>query len=302
MLWIILCVATAIIYSISTFFDNYVIDVFYKSKTPQAVKTVNGRIYLIFAAILLPLFAKDIGSINNAILATFAGFIMSLAGIPYILGFKNEESTGAAVYFQMQPLIMLIADIAFLGKDFSPMQGLGFIVTLCAPLVIIFSNRRKSAREHSLFSAGMFLTHVTLASVSGAIFASIGNRASAFSVFAFWILGRGISDFLMSFTPSWRKRFKYVRRRYGLKMLVPHIFNVTICVVADFLFRFAFTITATSLASVVTNALELIFTFVLGIILTLIIPKFGREELTKRKIIAHAIAVAFAIAGIIILK
>jgi drug/metabolite transporter (DMT)-like permease len=304
MLWIILCVITAALYAISTIIDNYVIDVFFKENCPQSVKTINGRFYLVMAIILLPLFGQQIGSINNAILATLAGALMSLSGIPYVLGFKNENATSAAVYFQMQPLFFLLADFFFLGQPLNGTQILGFIITLTAPIVIIFSNRRATARKHSAYAALMFLAHVVIAAVSGTLFAHVGSNSavSPFAIFSFFVLGRAISDNLLSLLPSWRKRFKYVRRRYGAKLITPQVINLIICAAADFLYRFTLILVATSIASVVTHALELIFTFILGIILTLIWPRFGREELTRRKILAHTAAVILALTGIFILK
>ena len=138
---------------------------------------------------------------------------------------------------------------------------------------------------------------------SSAIFAYLGKNNDAWTIYGFYIFGRGFCDFCLThFIPSWHKRDKYVRKRYGMRLLLIQGSNLIIYTGADFLMRYVYTIAPTSLSSVVINALELIFTFLLGIILTIFWPKLGREKLKRHTIIAHAVAVILAVIGIIILN
>ena len=59
MLWLILCIITAGIYSITAFLDNYITDVIFKNKKPQALKVFNGATYLVFALLTAVFFNID---------------------------------------------------------------------------------------------------------------------------------------------------------------------------------------------------------------------------------------------------
>ena len=73
-------------------------------------------------------------------------------------------------------------------------------------------------------------------------------------------------------------------------------------IAAEFASRWSLILGVAALASVVANVAELILTFVLGLVLSAIWPKFGREKLNRHIIIAHLLAVVLCITGIIILQ
>ena len=93
---------------------------------------------------------------------------------------------------------------------------------------------------------------------------------------------------------------KFIWRRKKWQFLFAEGTNQIICIIAEFLSRYALIIGVASLISVTYNVLELIFTFALGIILSIIWPKFGREKLNRHVVIAHFIAPILATIGIIL--
>ena len=302
MFWLILCIGIAATYALSAILDNYLIDVFYKNKNAEAIKAINSPFYFALGIIMIALFGIHINSPITALIAAGSGALISLASIPYIRALKNEEATTASIFYQLQPLIFLLIDVSILQKAITGNDMLGFVVTLLAPIVVIASAHRKGHRI-DFSSAILFVLYDIFAVASSAIFAYLGKNNDAWTIYGFYIFGRGFCDFCLThLIPSWHKRDKYVRKRYGMRLLLIQGSNLIIYTGADFLMRYVYTIAPTSLSSVVINALELIFTFLLGIILTIFWPKLGREKLNRHTIIAHAIAVFLAVIGIIILN
>ena len=80
------------------------------------------------------------------------------------------------------------------------------------------------------------------------------------------------------------------------------IANQCLCAFADYMYRYGLVLGIAALGSAITNAAELIMTFILGIVLSVIWPNFGREKLHRHLIVAHIIAVALCVAGIIIIQ
>ena len=123
------------------------------------------------------------------------------------------------------------------------------------------------------------------------------------TTFSWFMLGRGVMDFIYYFShPSWRQRFKYVSKHNGKRLYAALGISQLIFLFAEFAGRYALIIGTPALVSVVSNALEMILVFVLGIILSIIVPKFGREKLSRHIVIAHLVATVLAVVGIVLLN
>ena len=106
----------------------------------------------------------------------------------------------------------------------------------------------------------------------------------------------------MAINKPWQQRFKYIWRRKRKRFLIAILANQAISTSAELAIRAAMILGVTALVSVTCNAAELIITFLLGIVLSLIWPKFGRENIHRHVVIAHLLATVLAVVGIIILK
>jgi hypothetical protein len=109
-------------------------------------------------------------------------------------------------------------------------------------------------------------------------------------------------DCIIGLSPRLRQRHRYVLKNSRAKYLIPTLFNQILCSAADFAYRYGMVIGIASIASALTNSGELILTFVNGIVLSIIWPKFGREKLQRRVVLAHIIAVILCVVGIFIIQ
>ena len=79
--------------------------------------------------------------------------------------------------------------------------------------------------------------------------------------------------------------------------------NFCIGTAKEFTYRAALATAPTvAMASVASDSSEPIVIFFMGLLLTLLWPKFGREKLDKKSIIVHLVATALVVTGIIILQ
>ncbi|MBR0134067.1 hypothetical protein IJM16_02270, partial [Candidatus Saccharibacteria bacterium] len=216
---------------------------------------------------------------------------------------KHEETTTASIFLQVVPVIYLIGDFLVFGEKITAMQLLAFFIIISAPMVVIFSRRRKRMRKLEIGAALLLLAYSVLAATSGLITSHAGAGYDFNNVFAYFVIGRGIMDLIYYFcNPSWQKRYKYVHKHDFKRLYISLTAAQVIFLIAEFAGRYALIIGIPALVSVTSTALELIVVFVLGIILSIIVPVFGREKLSKHIIIAHLIATILAVTGIIILQ
>ncbi len=301
MLWLILCLSAAAIWGISAFFDNYLTDVIFKNRTPQAMKAINGPTYLIFAVILAICFGNSINFSAPILILLLSGVLHSVGSIFYYNALKGENATGAAIFYQLQPLLFLAGGFLLFGESISPQQILGFILILLAPIVVILSKRRNS-RRMEMRAALLLIIYVIFATVSSGIAVRVGHQEHFITVFTFFLVGRGASDLLISFVPKIRRRHHYIMEHDGAKYITITLLNQIICTAADFMYRYGLILGIAALASAFTNAAELILTFLFGIIFSIIWPKFGREKLNRRDVLAHIVAVILCAIGIFVIQ
>ena len=303
MQWLILSLVAALAWSFSSFIDNYLTDVVFSKKTPQSMKIANGISYIIVALVLLFVATPAPIETWQALLLIASGVLASISSIPYFMGLKNEEATGATIYYQLIPVIYLLVGWLVFREPISLRQIIGFVVIIIAPVIIIFSRKRPRSRRKEVVSALFLLLYVAFNATSGILSTKVGGELPFTTVFFYLLIGRGFMDiFLFATNKSWQQRIKFILRRKRIQFLSLITVNQVLTVVAEAAGRMSLIAGVAALASVVANASQLILTFVLGIILSAIWPKFGREKLNRHVIIAHLLAVILCVSGIIILQ
>lgn len=302
MQWIILCILAALFFSIGVFIDNYLADVIFKGKKPQAIKVVDAFLYLILAVAIAAIFGLKEMPIALIIIALVSGAITSLASLPYYLGLRDEEATSATIFFQITPVLCIIGDFLILNRTITQQQIYGFILVLSAPFIITLARQHKKTRKLELRASLLLLAHAVLYAIGSIVYAKAQqDEPDAMTLYFWFILGRSLFDFIVTiFRPKLRQRVKQVMKATPAKFLIAAVATLALAVAGDFLLRYSYTLTTTSLATVLSNASELIITFMLGIVLTLIWPKFGREKLNRHIIISHLVAVVLVVIGIIL--
>ncbi len=312
-LWLILTLIASVAGSISAFIDNYVTDVYFRGKTPAAQKVIGGPINLFVG--LASLVVYSIISPNgyppafNTILFVASGIISSLATMFYYMALKSEDTTGAIIFCQLYPIFYLILGFLFLGEKIVGMQLIAFLFLIAAPVVILLLTGKR--RKKMEYRAGLLLLiNVILQPIAAIIFIFAGrdiswtnNEFSIVLAMGLMFIGKGIFDVVMStLNKKWRRRAKRAIIESRMKIFVPFFINIVIWLFADYGIRKAMLAEQVAIVSAINLAVELLATFVLGLIFTIIWPRFGREKLDKRTVAAHFVATILAIIGIILVE
>lgn len=304
--WLTLVAINVLADSTRIFIDNYNSDYYFKGKGSVSQKLFYGYAYLFFAPIIAFIFGADFNNtaISTIILLFLAGFISGIAGIPYYRALEIENSTSLGIFIQFAPILYLILGWFFLNETFSPFQLIAFAIIIAAPLTIVFSARKK--RRHMEIKAVLYaLIYVVFYVLSSFIFVKeSGNGLNMVAAIVLVLIGKGVSNLIIVYSrPKWRKRFYHVLYSCKFKILKPLFLNSMIGVVADLCYRLALaTAPAIALASAISDTAEPIVIFFMGILFTLISPKFGREKLDKKTVIVHLVATILVVTGILIMQ
>ena len=307
MTWLIFVIITVITDSARIFIDNYVSDTYFKGHHSVSQKLFYGYAFTIFSIITLIIagFNFEIISLPHIINLLISGAIGAISGIFYYRALELDDSTNLGIFIQLAPVFYLILGWLFLGESFSPFQLVAFAIIIAAPLLIVLTTRKKS-RSVRIKAVIYSLIYVFIAVVGNLVFVKTNASTSAnfFITTALVLLGKGIANIVIVYAnPKWCHRFRYVLKRSRGKVLRPMLTNFIFGGVKEFTYRAALAFApAVALASAASDSAEPIVIFFMGVILTLIWPRFGREKLDKKSVLVHLAATALVVVGIVLLQ
>lgn len=306
MSWILLVVIANILDSLRIFIDNYVSDVYYKKRQAISQRLFYGYMGLFAAVIILAVTRFDIHSMDPKIIGflVVSGLISAASTIPYIRVLEIDDSVNLGIFIQLAPILYLVLGWIFLGEDFSPFQLIAFAVILAAPLLIVMTARKRS-RQTKVKAVFYALAYVFIAVVGNLVFVMTNEKSPSFiSSIAFLTLGKAIGNIAIVWArPKWHRRFYKVLKSSKFKVLGPMAINYFVSLGKDFTYRGAMVAAPTvAVASAASDSTEPILIFFMGILLTLIWPKFGREKLDKKSIVVHLLATVLVVIGVVLLQ
>lgn len=304
--WLILVAIAVISDSLRIFIDNYSSDVYFKGRGAVSQKLFNGLAFPVVALIAIAITRFDFSGIDVTIglLLVFSGFIYGFAGVPYYRALELDDSTNIGIFTQLSPVLYLIFGWFLLDQTFSPIQLLAFFVILSAPFLIILTTRKRS-RKVKLRAVFFAFLYVFIAVLGNVLFVKVSNSEQNFiTTVALVLFGTGVANLLIVFSlPKLRRRFKEVNKKSHRKVLRPLSINAIVRVVQQFTYRGALIAAPTvAIASVASDSAEPIVIFFMGLLLTLIWPKFGREKLERKTVLVHLIATVLVVVGIVLLQ
>lgn len=304
--WLTLVAITIIFDSIRIYIDNYISDVFFKGHSAVSQKLFYGYAWVIISVIVLAITGFNPFNTDHSIvgLVLLSGILTSFASIPYYKSLEIEDSTSLGIFFQLSPILYLIFGWLFFGETITGIQLLAFLIILAAPILIVTTARKKS-RKIKLQAMFFAFLYVLIAVIANLIFVHAGPEDFNFvHKIAIMFLSSGITSLVLVYTkPAWRRRFQVVFKKRKKKLLFPLVINAIFSIIKSSTYRAALMLAPTAaIASAASDSAEPIVIFFMGLVLTLIWPKFGREKLNKKSVLVHLVATILVVAGVALLQ
>ena len=293
-LWVVLAIVAAVLMALGVFFDNYITDVFFKGKLPQSRKVFSGPGYLIAALMVALVFGLQAITVGGALWLVAAGAIFGLSLIPYYIALAKDESTDVAIVEQLSPIFYLGWGWWLLHSEVSVLHLVAIAILMAAPALIILSSHKRSQKTR-LKMVGLMLIKVAMGTLANTLIVEVAPEID-FITMMFYVA-------LAVWFKAWRKRFKYVMRRGGLKAWIAIVTDFVVWLGHEFVNYSALIIApAMAMASAITKTLMPISVFLLGVVFTILWPSFGREKLDRKTVLVHLVATVLAVVGIILMQ
>ena len=306
MSWLAILAIAVISDALRIFIDNYASDYYFKEKGAVSQKIVSGIVTPILGIIILIVTGFNFTEIPPVALTLLlmSGVLGSLAGIPYYKALEIDDSTNIGIFFQFSPILYLIIGWIIGDEQFSIIQLLACFIILAAPLLVVITAKKRS-RKVRIKAALLAFISIIFYVASGETFIQ-GNvdGINIFSEIGLVLITKGLSDLLIiGSRRKLRRRLAKVVKSSRRKVLFPINISIIMRVIQEFSYRIGLIIApSVAIASAASDAVEPAVIFFMGLLLTILWPKFGREKLQKKTVLVHFIATVLVVIGIVILR
>ena len=299
-MWLFLAFTGPVLWAVSTHIDKYLVDRFFKHADTAALMVFTALLGLVMLP-FIALFERDVfaaGLRDIAIMAA-SGILYMGAMLFYLRAIQQEEASVIAPLFQLSTLFTFALAYLFLGETLSWKEGGGAALIVVGVLSLSFDRsfrlRRFSGKLVLTMAAATFV--LALSSVAFKFFAVRDH----FWVTTFWIYaGEGLFGLAILAIPHYRRQFFALFARNPGAMLAINGANELINLAGGLTVRAASLLAPVALVSAVSSTTTLLV-FLFGIVLTLVAPKLGREDLSTRALVQKGLGAALVAVGVALL-
>jgi drug/metabolite transporter (DMT)-like permease len=295
--WVVFAFSGPVLWAISVHLDKYLVERFFKES--------NVAVMLLFTAfvgvVLLPfiwLYEPSVTApgARSIALIILAGLLYMGAMLLYLQALQTEEASVVAPYFQAGPLFGYGLAYIALGETLSAPQLLGGVMIVLGALIVSvrFEN---GARMFKARLAALMLTCGFAGALSGLIF-KIFALDVEFWTTTFWLyVGEAIFGCALLLVPTYRRQLWAMLRVNTAALLSINGSNELINLGGSLGNRYALMFAPLSIVQAIGSTTTL-FVFAFGVVLSLIWPGVGRENLSARELLKKGIAAVFVAFGV----
>lgn len=291
MSWQLLTILAVFIFAVTTILDKFLLTKWIKN--PFVPPLFFGPLGLLTSFVIYLFYGFSFLSLQNVVLALFAGFIYMAGEFLYYKAVNVEEVSRVIPLIYLSPLFVLILAAIFLNETLTPVKYLGvFLMTAGA----FFISSGKLAPTPN-FGVGAFWFAV----LSALMFAFVGiitkyllNVADFWTVFAYVRMGAFITS-LTGFY-FYFKDFKPLIEARNFKITGLLIFNALLLLFGILLLTQATATGSVTLVGALTS-FQPFFTFLLATLSTIFFPSIVKERIERSLIVQKILAITFIVAG-----
>jgi drug/metabolite transporter (DMT)-like permease len=300
--WFTLALSATLLWSIVVYLDKFLIDKYLKNRGVGSLILFSS----LFAGIIIPILAfinPDVLSIGTTdiFLLEITGVLSSVAIICYLYALEHEDTSLVVPFFQLIPVFALTLGYIFLGEIVTKKEILGGLIIVFGTFILSLEiEEEKSLRIKIKPLLLMCLASLLLASTDVLYkFISVGED---FFVTQFWhyvgLFLFGIALYIV--ITEYRKEFHRILFSSPKAIVGANVGGEILQVLANIINNKAILLVPVFLVTIV-NANQPMIVFVIGMILTWLVPKVISEKISNKHLLHKGLAIFFIIIGSVVL-
>lgn len=299
---IVITIFASFLWGITNHIDKFMINGVDKSgsslKTLLIFSTLVAGLVFTPVWLILSNFSVSI-SLLSLISVLSASVIYILATYFYFIALEKNDASIVVVMFQLIPVFSYIISLIFFKENLTMQQIMGSIIIILSAVIISFDFEEKNNK--SKFKALVLMTLSSLCYAIYFILFDVAIRDSSYNSCAFWYqVGFLLLGIVLICIKSYRTTFVKAIKTNGKKYFSLNITNEVLNLIANLLVNFANLTIPIALANVL-NGFQGAFVFILGILGVKLLPKYFKEDLSKKIVFQKVSCIVLSIVGLIVM-
>lgn len=224
-----------------------------------------------------------------------AGILYFLAIAPYIKALNLEEASRVVPIFQIQPVLAYTFGVFLFHETLSLTQILAGIVIVSGAVLINLDldNRRKF--KGVVF--GLVALSCLFFMLESITFKFVGGHFGFWDASFYQYFGTAVAGlFMVIFSRQYRQDFKKVSKEGGKKIFFGSLTNEMVNMAGRLAFNYSLLLAPLALVQLVQGS-QSIFVLIIGTLLALFIPRYGKENLSRKHMVQKVASILIVIAG-----
>lgn len=278
--WIILALISPLLWALSVRIDKELISKYFHGKTGALILFSSFISLLVLPFIIL--IQPNVFSISPFYILTtiFVGMLYVLYLFPYLKALNIEEASRVIPIFQTIPVFGAILAFFILGEVLTLEQILAGTLIIIGAIGISAKFITTGIKLNKKVLALMLLASLMVA-LSSVIFKLVAIKTEFWTTLFWQQIGFALFGLIIFiFKKDFREQFIEVFKKNSKNIIGLNVFNEIINIAALIIFNFATLLAPMGLVWVI-NGFQPLFILILGVIITLFFPRFGKEKIDK---------------------
>jgi uncharacterized membrane protein len=299
--WLLFAFTAPVLWAVSTHIDKYVVERWFRQGNVAVLLVFTAAINLLLpvliwlwrpAAVALP--APDI-----AVIAA-SGMLSMTAMFFYLQALQSAEASMIAPLFQTAPLFGYGLGYLVLHETLSRLQLAGGAVTVAGALLLSVEPAGRGVRLRGRLMLLMLGCAFAL-SLSSLVFKFFAVRTEFWGTLAWNSSGEALFGVALLVPGRNRRQLGVMLRANTAAVLTINAVNEVVNLGGSLAVRYALLLAPLSLVQAVSGTTSL-FVFGFGVLLSLLAPRLGREDLSLHTLLQKGLAAALVVVGVVLLS
>lgn len=300
-----LTVLASFLWAITNHIDKFLISGI--DEAGKSIKTLMLFSTLVAGVILLPMWLVA-GVLQGDVLSSpFSLVMMLLSSITscaaiyfYFRALDSNDTSVVVIMFQMIPVFTYILALIFFQEVLTIPQLTGAAIIMLSAILISW-NFDKGESDKNRVKALFWMLLSSLCYAGYYILFNAATRESSYATCAFYYqIGLILIGVVLICRRSYRNPFVAAVKNNGKKYISLNVSNETLNLLAVFLVNYAATMIPVALADIL-NGFQGAFVFILGVLGTKLLPKYFKEDLSRKMVLQKIACIILSIVGLVVM-
>ena len=297
MTWFFIALIGPILYSLANHTDKYLISKYLKGGAVGSLIIFSSIFSIVALPVVIFFHPSVLGiSLLKGMALSINGMLVVIAVLCYFYALRKEDASSVVPFYQTVPIFAFILGYFILGETVTIVQGFASLIIILGAVILSFElglGKTHFKKEVVV----LMLTASLLYAINGIIFKLIAID-NGFWLSTFWgfigkiVLGLGF----LAFIPIYRDQFVAMIKENKVTVLGLNSLSEILFIGAESVTQYATLLAPVALVLLV-NSFQPLFVFMIGILLTLFLPKITKESIESKQIIQKIIGIGLIVTG-----